>query len=67
MITLNPDDPEGIMAAEAMFLIDIALPRQVSVERVGTRVHIRFEHNDEPLAHRIYRRIRQLLLRQFTV
>lgn len=67
LITLNPDDPEGVMAAEAMFLIDIALPRQVGVERVGTRVHIRFEHNDEPLAHRIYRRIRQLFLRRFTV
>jgi hypothetical protein len=39
----------------------------MGVERVGTRVHIRFEHNDEPLAHRLYRAIRQLLLRRFTV
>jgi hypothetical protein len=30
-------------------------------------VHIRFEHDDEPLAGRLYRMIRQLLLSRFTV
>ena len=67
LITVDPKDPEGATAAEDVFLVDIALPPQLGVERVGTRVHIRFEHNDEPLARRLYRRIRQLLLRRFTV
>jgi putative peptide zinc metalloprotease protein len=67
LITVDPKDPEGSTAAEDVFLVDLALPRNVGVACVGTRVHIRFEHNDEPLARRLYRRIRQLLLRRFTV
>ena len=67
LITVDPSDPEGTTATEDIFLVDIALPSHVGVERVGTRVHIRFEHDKEPLAGRLYRMIRQLLLRRFTV
>lgn len=67
LIAVDPKEPEGTTATEDVFLIDIALPEHVDVERVGTRVHIRFEHDDEPLAGRLYRMIRQLLLSRFTV
>jgi putative peptide zinc metalloprotease protein len=67
LITVDPSDPEGTTATEDIFLVDIALPGDVGVERVGTRVHIRFEHDKEPLAGRLYRMIRQLLLSRFTV
>ncbi len=66
-IAVDPKDPEGTTATEDVFLLDIALPEHVDVERVGTRVHIRFEHDAEPLAGRLYRMIRQLLLSRFTV
>jgi putative peptide zinc metalloprotease protein len=66
-IVVDPRDPEGRTATEEVFLLDIALPDSVDVERVGTRAHIRFEHDAEPLAGRLYRMIRQLFLRRFTV
>jgi len=67
LIALDPNDPEGVTATEDVFLVDIALPSDVDVERVGTRAHIRFEHDPEPLAGRLYRMIRQLLLSRFAV
>jgi putative peptide zinc metalloprotease protein len=67
LVTVDPKDPEGTTATEDIFLVDIALPQEVAVTRVGTRVHIRFEHESEPLAGRLYRMIRQLLLSRFTV
>jgi len=30
-------------------------------------VHVRFDHGKEPLAHQVYRSVRQLLLRRFRV
>jgi putative peptide zinc metalloprotease protein len=30
-------------------------------------VYVRFEHGNEPVAWRIYRSVRQLFMRQFTV
>ena len=67
LVAVDPKDPEGKTATEDVFLLDIALPEHIDVERVGTRVHIRFEHDPEPLAGRLYRMIRQLLLSRFTV
>jgi len=67
LITVDPKDPSGTTASEEVFLIDIALPPDLDVARVGTRVHILFEHDDAPLAGRIYRMVRQLLLSRFAV
>jgi len=33
----------------------------------GGRVYVRFEHGAEPVAQQVYRSIRQLFLRRFTV
>ena len=67
LVTVDPKDPHGTTASEEVFLVDIALPAEIGVERVGTRVHIRFEHDSTPLAGRLYRMIRRLLLSRFTV
>ena len=67
LITVDPKDPQGDTATEEVFLLDIALPGDIDVERVGTRVHIRFEHDSAPLAGRIYRMVRQMLLSRFAV
>jgi putative peptide zinc metalloprotease protein len=34
---------------------------------MGEHVYVRFEHGAEPLGQRIYRAVRQLFMRQFTV
>lgn len=67
LITVDPKDSTGTTSMEEVFLIDIAMPEKLTVQRVGTRVHIRFEHENQPLAEQIYRGIRQLFLKRFTV
>jgi putative peptide zinc metalloprotease protein len=62
-----PDDPNGIKTAERVFLLDLELPADVPVTAVGARVHVRFGHGWEPLAWQGMRRLRQLLLSQFSV
>ena len=34
---------------------------------VGERVYVRFEHGNETIADQVWRSLRQLFLRQFTV
>jgi putative peptide zinc metalloprotease protein len=62
---VDPEDPEGILAAESFFEIELTLP--VAVSRLGERVYVRFDHGNEPLAWQWYRRIRQLFLKRFNV
>ncbi len=67
LIVVKPDDPTGKTANEQVFIVDIALPADSDLERVGSRAHIRFVHDRESLAGRLYRRVRQLLLGQLSV
>jgi len=39
----------------------------VPVERLGSRVYVRFDHGREPLGWQWFRRIRQLFLRRLNV
>lgn len=67
LITVDPKNSNGKTSMEEMFLVDIEIPDDLTVERVGTRAHIRFEHESRPLAQQIYRGFRQLFLKRFTV
>ncbi len=67
LITVDPKDSSGTTTMEDIFLVDITMPEDFVVERMGTRVHIRFEHEEQTLAKRIYRGVRQLFLKRFTV
>ena len=62
---VDPEDSSGTRAMEGVFEVVLALP--VSVERLGTRVYVRFDHGSESLARQWYRRLRQLFLRKFNV
>jgi putative peptide zinc metalloprotease protein len=62
---VDPEDSSGTRAMEGVFEVELALP--VPVERLGTRVYVRFDHGSEPLARQWYRRLRQLFLRKFNV
>src|SRR6478735_7448349 len=54
------------LAMDSWFEFELALPRS-STRSIGERVHVRFVHDPEPLAARMYRSLRQLFLRRFNL
>ena len=64
---VDPRDPDGTATLEYVFEYELALPEGAPAEFLGNRVHVRFDHGYEPLGFQLYRSIRQLLLRQFSV
>ena len=67
LFATDPADPEGLRTLETVFQIDLRLPDQEHVERIGGRVHVRFDHGSEPLAQQWYRSLRQLFMSHFGV
>ncbi len=66
-IVTAPNDPDGLKTVERIFIVDLALPTTVSTVTFGERVHVRFDHGNEPLAWQGLRRLRQLFLSRFGV
>lgn len=66
-IAIDPRDKRSVTALENVFQLDIGFARGITQERVGGRVHVRFDHGAEPILFRIYRSMRQLFLRHFNV
>ncbi len=66
-IVTVPNDPDGLKTAERIFIVDLALPETVATVTFGERVHVRFDHGNEPLAWQGLRRLRQLFLSRFSV
>lgn len=66
-IAVDPREPDGRTTLERVFEIDLALPEQVASEYLGKRVFVRFDHGYKPLGLQLYRSLRQLLLRRFSV
>jgi putative peptide zinc metalloprotease protein len=66
-IVTAPNDPEGLKTVERIFIVDLALPTTVSTVTFGERVHVRFDHGNEPIAWQGLRRLRQLFLSRFGV
>jgi len=62
---VDPEDTTGTRAVEDVFELELVLPDPV--DRLGSRVYVRFDHGSEPLGWQWYRRIRQLFLRKFNV
>lgn len=60
----DPADQNGLTALEPLVLIDLNLPT-TTLERVGARANVRFDHAHEPIATQVYRHFRQLFLRYF--
>jgi putative peptide zinc metalloprotease protein len=67
LIATDPADESNLRSLETLFQFELELPLAVSEAKLGTRVYVRFKHQSEPLASQLYRRIRQLFLRQFHV
>ncbi|MGR8919273.1 MAG: hypothetical protein ACU85V_06625 [Gammaproteobacteria bacterium] len=66
-IATDPRDPEGLRTLERTFQFDIEIDQALTDLPVGGRAYVRFEHEDEPLAVQVFRRVRQLFLSHFNV
>ena len=51
---------------ERVFEFELELPASEAGTRIGTRVHVRFDHGAEPLASQWYRDVQQLFLRRLS-
>lgn len=63
---LDPRQTKEPQTLDTWFAFELDLPQTPSLV-LGEHVYVRFEHGSEPLAARIYRSVRQLFMRQFTV
>lgn len=66
-IVLDPATGDPTRALEPHFLFDLAGPLPAERIEIGQRVHVRFDHGEEPLAGRMLRSVRQVFLRRFDV
>ncbi len=60
----DPADKNGVRALDPVVWVDLELPA-TTLERVGGRAWVRFDHQATPLGSRWLRRMRQLLLAHF--
>jgi putative peptide zinc metalloprotease protein len=64
--TLDPRQGSEPKTLSPWFAFELDLPQTPALV-LGEHVYVRFEHGNEPLAMRLYRGVRQLFMRQFTV
>ena len=53
--TLDPSDAGGLRTLEKVFQLDLEIAGALPSGRLGTRVHVRFDHGSEPLADQWFR------------
>jgi putative peptide zinc metalloprotease protein len=61
---VDPADRDGLRTLEPVFLVDVQVP-DLSNERIGARVWVRFDLGLEPIGTQTLRHARRLLLRHF--
>ena len=66
-VAVDPSDPNAVRAFGNLLHLEIAPAAELEVSELGGRAYARFSHPAEPIAFRIYRRLRQVFLRQFSV
>ena len=66
-IPVDPRDESGRTALDSVFQVELEVLALPGSEHVGRRVHVRFEHDPEPLAWRLGRAMRRLLLSRLDV
>ncbi len=63
---IDPSSKDGDLSLISFFEVDVELPSS-SRAYVGERAWVRFDHGAPPIAERLWRNLRQLLLRHFNV
>jgi putative peptide zinc metalloprotease protein len=66
LVALDPRESQAPTAVQGWFEVELELPA-TRTYAVGERVYVRFEHDWEPLGFRLYRSVRQLFMKRFTV
>jgi putative peptide zinc metalloprotease protein len=66
-IAVDPRKPDGRTTLERVFEVEIGLPEGVETAFLGRRMYVRFDHGYKPVGLQLYRALRQLFLRQFSV
>jgi putative peptide zinc metalloprotease protein len=66
IIPTSPNDPKGLKTLQRVFVVDLALPGHTR-PAFGERVHVRFEHGNEPLGRQLLRKLHQVFLSHFGV
>lgn len=61
----DPRDSNQLKTLARTFQFDLELPAGAASANFGSRVLVRFDHGNEPLAEQWYRRLRQLFLSRF--
>jgi putative peptide zinc metalloprotease protein len=61
-LPVDPRDPHGTKTLQRVFQFDVELLSSEIPIAFGSRAHVRFEHQWEPLGQQIWRRVRQLVL-----
>ncbi len=64
---LDPSSPNHDRPLDRFYQIELAVPDSNLLQRIGSRVFVRFDHGDEAIAWRALRSVRQLLLRALNV
>lgn len=64
---VRPDSKNQLMIQQKVFLVDLQFDSRQQSIPLGSRAYVRIHHGGEPLARQIFRRIRQVFLRQFNV
>jgi len=62
---VEPGDEQYLRTLQKVFQFDLLPASYLPMNVIGARVKVRFSHGNEPVGFRIYRLIRQLLLRKF--
>ncbi|MCH7944738.1 MAG: hypothetical protein IIC73_01800 [Armatimonadetes bacterium] len=64
---VDPRDPNGQTTLQRVFEFEISLPPAARTNYLGQRVFVRFDLGSEPLGFQLYRSLRQLFIRVFSV
>ena len=66
-IAIDPREADGRSTLERVFEIDIGLPPVATNSFLGQRMYVRFDLGYKPAGLQLYRSLRQLFLRRFSV
>jgi putative peptide zinc metalloprotease protein len=64
-VEVDPGDQKHLKAIEVVFVLDVPVPPELSISRIGERVHVRFDHGSRTIGWRLARSARQTVLRRF--
>ena len=64
---VDPRDPDGRATIQRVFEMEIDLGTEVPADFLGQRMHVRFDHGYEAVGFQMYRSLRQVFLRHFSV